>query len=93
VPVSDGTPSQLEVRFAPGWLSFLPGVWANYWVIQLADDYRYAVIGEPSRKYLWILSRTPSLDPQDNAIIRGLLQQQGYDPLKLQDEPQTGAPH
>jgi apolipoprotein D and lipocalin family protein len=87
-PVSKPVTSKLEVRFAPGWLSWLPGVWANYWVIQLADDYRYAVIGEPSREYLWILSRTPQIDPQDRAIISGLLQQQGYDPTKLQEEPQ-----
>jgi hypothetical protein len=46
------------------------------------------VIGEPNRQYLWILSRTPTLAPQDRAIINGLLQQQGYDPTKLQEEPQ-----
>lgn len=88
VPVGKSVTSKLEVRFAPGWLSWVPGVWANYWVIQLADDYRYAVVGEPSRKYLWILSRTPQLDPQDRAIISGLLQQQGYDPTLLKEEPQ-----
>jgi apolipoprotein D and lipocalin family protein len=88
VPVGAGVTSKLEVRFAPGWLSWVPGVWAPYWVIQLADDYRYAVVGEPGRQYLWILSRTPVLDPQDRAIINGLLQQQGYDPTRLQEEPQ-----
>jgi len=75
--------SRLEVRFAPKWLSFIKAVWAPYWVIQLADDYRYAVIGEPDRKFLWILSRTPTLNPQDEATIKGLLQQQGYDPTLL----------
>jgi apolipoprotein D and lipocalin family protein len=89
VPVAKGTvTSKLEVRFAPAYLSWINAVWAPYWVIQLADDYRYAVVGEPSREYLWILSRTPTLDPQDRAIISGLLQQQGYDPTKLQEEPQ-----
>jgi len=89
VPVAKGSVnSQLEVRFAPAFLSWINAVWAPYWVIQLADDYRYAVIGEPGRKYLWILSRTPTLNPQDRAIISGLLQQQGYDPTKLQEEPQ-----
>jgi apolipoprotein D and lipocalin family protein len=92
VPVGKPISSKLEVRFAPGWLSWVPGVWAPYWVIQLADDYRYAVVGEPNRKYLWILSRTPVLDPQDRAIINGLLQQQGYDPTKLTEEPQPQAP-
>jgi len=31
----------------------------KYWIIDLADDYSYAVVGHPNRKYLWILSRTP----------------------------------
>jgi len=89
VPVAKGTDTaKLEVRFAPAFLSWINAVWAPYWVIQLADDYRYAVIGEPGRQYLWILSRTPALNPQDRAIINGLLQQQGYDPTKLQEEPQ-----
>lgn len=90
VPVAKGTTtSKLEVRFAPSYLSWLNAVWAPYWVIQLADDYRYAVVGEPNREFLWILSRTPQLDAQDRAIINGLLQQQGYDPLKLKEEPQN----
>jgi len=89
VPVGPGTPSKLEVRFAPSWLSWVPGVWAPYWIIQLADDYRYVVVGEPNRQYLWILSRTPTLSAEDRALINGRLQQQGYDPLKLQEEPQT----
>lgn len=34
----------------------------NYWIIEVGDNYQYALVGEPSRKYLWILSRTPQLD-------------------------------
>jgi apolipoprotein D and lipocalin family protein len=55
----------------------------NYWVIDLDPQYRWAVVGEPKRKYLWILSRTPELDP---AIYQGILSrlpQKGYDPEKL----------
>lgn len=89
VPLGPGTPSKLEVRFAPAALAWIPGVWANYWVIQLADDYRYAVVGEPTRKFLWILSRTPVMDPADRALIETTLLQQGYDPAKLQEEPQN----
>lgn len=81
--------AKLEVRFAPGWLSWIPGVWADYWVIQLADDYRYAVVGEPTRQYLWILSRTPTLSAQDEAAILARLPQQGYDPARLQREPHS----
>jgi apolipoprotein D and lipocalin family protein len=56
------TRAKLEVRFAPAVLSFLPFVWGDYWVIGLADDYKWAVVGTPDRTYLWILSRTPDLD-------------------------------
>ncbi len=70
--------STLEVRFAPAWLSFLPVVWADYWVIDLADDYSWAAVGQPSRKYFWILSRKPQLD---EAIVQGIVERaerQGY---------------
>jgi len=56
-----GPPSQLKVRFAPAFLSFLSAVWGDYWVIDLAPDYSYAVIGGPKREYLWILSREPRM--------------------------------
>lgn len=54
-------PGQLRVRFAPAWLSFLPFVWGDYWVIDLAPDYSWVLVGAPSRDYLWILARTPTL--------------------------------
>jgi len=56
-----GPNAQLKVRFAPAFLSFLSAVWGDYWVIGLAADYGYAVVGDPSREYLWILSRTPTM--------------------------------
>ncbi|TAG27299.1 MAG: lipocalin [Burkholderiales bacterium] len=77
------TPPQLQVRFAPEWLSWLPFVWGNYWVIQLAPDYRYAVVGEPSREFLWILARDTQLSPADWSTIEARLKEQGYDPAKL----------
>ncbi len=79
----DGSYAKLKVRFAPAILSFLPFVWGDYWIIDLADDYSYAVVGEPARKYLWILSRTPALPP---ATLQGILARvapRGYDPGKL----------
>lgn len=56
-----GQPGALKVRFAPGWLAWLPWVWADYWVVELDPDYQWAVVGSPSRKYLWVLSRAPSM--------------------------------
>ena len=58
----EGSPGALQVRFAPGWLSWLPMVWADYWVVDLDPGYQWAVVGGPSRKYLWILSREPRMD-------------------------------
>jgi apolipoprotein D and lipocalin family protein len=53
--------ARLEVRFAPAILSFLSSVWGDYWIIGLGPEYTWAVVGTPSREYLWILSRTPAM--------------------------------
>jgi apolipoprotein D and lipocalin family protein len=84
----DGATDKLQVSFLPAFLRWLPIGWGNYWVIGLAPDYRYAVVGEPSREYLWILSRTPALAGQDRQAIDELLRVQGYDPAKLVATPQ-----
>jgi apolipoprotein D and lipocalin family protein len=70
--------SKLKVRFAPAFLSFLPMVWGNYWIIDLAPDYSYAVIGEPNREYLWVLARTPSLEENLLGGILERVKKQGY---------------
>ena len=80
-------PAKLEVRFAPAWLGFLPFVWGNYWVIELAPDYSYAVVGEPSREYLWILARAPEMDDATYARITAGLPALGYDAAKLVRNP------
>jgi apolipoprotein D and lipocalin family protein len=76
---AEDPPSKLEVRFAPPFLSIFPFVWGNYWIIDLAPDYTYAVIGEPSREYLWILSRTPVLGGDVYSAILERIRDQGYD--------------
>lgn len=73
-----GHPGRLEVRFAPGWLAWVPMVWADYWVVELDPEYRWAVVGGPSRKYLWILSRTPTMDRAQYDAIRARAAQRGY---------------
>ncbi len=82
-------PPQLEVRFAPQWLSWLPMVWGDYWVIQLAADYRYVVVGEPKREFLWVLARSTSLTDADWIAINTRLKEQGYDPAWLAREKHT----
>jgi apolipoprotein D and lipocalin family protein len=75
----DGPISKLEVRFAPAFLSFLPFVWGDYWILDLASDYSYAVIGEPDREYLWVLARSPKIDDQTLGEILERAKKQGYD--------------
>ncbi|XDZ32211.1 lipocalin family protein [Xanthomonas sp. NCPPB 2632] len=70
---------KLQVRFAPAWLSWVPLVWADYWVVALDDDYRWAMIGQPGRKYLWILSREPSLDRKTFEELKARAVSMGYD--------------
>ncbi len=76
-------PPQLQVRFAPAWLSWLPMVWGDYWVIQIAPDYRYVVVGEPQREFLWVLARETQLSASDWGAIEARLKEQGYDPARL----------
>lgn len=72
-----------KVRFAPAWLSFIPQVWGDYWILDLPGDYRYAVIGEPSRNYLWVLSRTAQLPDEDYDAAVSAAVRNGYDPTRL----------
>lgn len=51
----------------------------KYWIIDLAPDYRYAVVSHPNRKYLWILSRTARMDERDYAEICQRLKEKGFD--------------
>jgi apolipoprotein D and lipocalin family protein len=83
------SPAQLEVSFLPAWLRWLPVGWGSYWVLSLADDGRYAVVGEPTREYLWILSRTPQLRPEDDQRIRDFLLAHGYDLNRLESHRHT----
>lgn len=69
-------PGELEVSF---FLSF----YSPYKVLELADDYRYALVGSKNDKYLWILSRTPQLTPADESHLLQCAQQRGYDINKL----------
>lgn len=79
---------KLEVRFAPEWLSFLPLVWGDYWVIDIDPQYQVAAVSDPRREYLWVLSRTPQLDPKVYAEVLQRLKQQQFDIQKLELTPQ-----
>ncbi len=55
----------------------------KYWIIDLADDYSYAVVSHPNRKYLWILSRTPKMKDEVYKQILSRLKENGFDLSKL----------
>jgi apolipoprotein D and lipocalin family protein len=80
------TNAKLEVSFVRFlWRSWF---WGDYWVIGLDDDYAWAIVGHPERKYGWILSRTPSLDDATIDTIFGALRAQGYNPAAFEMTPQ-----
>ena len=75
-PVSDTNNSRLKVQF------FWPFK-GDYWLLALDDSYQYAMVGHPSKKYLWILSRTPEMS---DSVYRSLVEkaaQKGYDVSKI----------
>ena len=70
--------SKLEVSFVSffGWRPF----WGDYWIIGLDENYQWAIVGTPNRKYGWILSRTPELEQSILNKIYLILKEQGYNP-------------
>jgi apolipoprotein D and lipocalin family protein len=79
----DTSNARLQVRFAPGWLSLLPQVWGDYWVIGTGPDYSYAVIGNPAREFLWILSRVPQMPAVEYQQALEIARRNGYDVNRL----------
>jgi len=88
--VDTQTRAKLKGRFAPSWLSFLPAVWGDYWIIGLAPDYSWAVVGDPDRDYLWILARAPRLDDRSLAAARAAARDNGFDLDRLVTTSQSG---
>ncbi len=73
--------SKLEVSFV-SFLGIRP-FWGDYWILGLEENYQYAVVGDPSRDYGWILSRTPTMKQEDLEKCFSILREQGYDPDKF----------
>ena len=77
---SDG---RLEVTFVE-----VAGIWVwpaagDYWIIGLDPEYRWAVVGQPSREFAWILARSRSLDTQTLRDIHHILEREAYDTCEL----------
>lgn len=60
----------------------------NYWIIDLDKDYQYAIVSEPNRQYLWILSRSPQMEPQTVGMLKEKIREKGFDLAYLEMTPQ-----
>jgi apolipoprotein D and lipocalin family protein len=73
----DASNAKLEVTFLPQGLRWIPFARGDYWILRLDEDYTTALVGEPGRKYLWLLHRSPQMDPAmrnewlESARLRG----------------------
>jgi len=82
--VIDGrTNAKLRVSFAPRFLSVLPFVWADYWVLDLAHDYSRVMVGTPDRRHLWLMARKPSLSDAELSDFLSRAEEQGYNVGKI----------
>jgi len=90
-----GTTAVAEVRDpqAPAKLAIDFGNYlGEYWILEVAPDYRYAVVGHPSRDYLWILSRTPQLAEDDRSAILAHAEANGFETKRLEYTPEGPEP-
>ncbi|KAL8497691.1 hypothetical protein ACS0TY_021136 [Phlomoides rotata] len=84
--------AKLKVKFyVPPFLPIIP-VTGNYWVLFIDPDYQYAVIGEPLRKSLWILSRQSHIDEEVYNELVEKAKEEGYDVSKLRRTAHSDTP-
>ena len=72
-------------------LTFFYLLRGDHWVVGLDPDYRWALVGTPSRRRLWLMSRTPRLDPAEYDRAMAIAAAQGYDTARVRPTPQTAA--
>lgn len=78
--------AKLKVSFVSflGWRPF----WGDYWVIGLDEDYQWAIVGTPDRKYGWVLARAPAVDEDTMEKIFAILERNGYRRDVFEKSPQ-----
>ncbi len=64
-------------------VTFFWPFYGDYWIINLGNDYEYAVVGTPNRKYLWILNRTPQMDDKLFSKLKDYVKSKGFDVKNL----------
>lgn len=88
-PVDDSN-ARLKVTFLPKALRWLPFTSGDYWVLKLDAEYRHALVGTPNRKYLWLLSREPSVSDGTRKEYLAEAERQGFDLAALITPRHTG---
>ncbi|XP_059286550.1 temperature-induced lipocalin-1-like [Lycium ferocissimum] len=84
--------AKLKVKFyVPPFLPIIP-VTADYWVLYIDDGYQYVLVGQPSKKSLWILCRQTHLDEEIYNQLIEKAKEVGYDVSKLHKTPQSDPP-
>lgn len=74
--VQDSSQAKLLFKVTSGWVSWIPMLSADYWIIDLAEDYSHAAVATADGQYLWILARQPQLpDITYNGIVRRVARQ------------------
>lgn len=64
-------------------VSFFGPFWADYWVLERAPDYSWAIVGEPEGRYLWVLTRSESVTSEQRADLETRIRRLGYRPAEL----------
>ncbi|MHC6227822.1 lipocalin family protein [Pseudomonas sp. X10] len=83
-PQEPGHTDKLWIEFDNWFTRLVPGVAkGEYWVLYVDDRYRTALVGNPNRKYLWVLSRTPNVSAVEQEVLLAKARQQGYDTSRL----------
>lgn len=80
--VENSQNAKLEVSF------FGPFFMGDYWVLNHAEDYSWSIVGEPSGRYLWLLSRAPILSAEQKNDLFGKMKALGYDLSLLRETRQ-----
>jgi apolipoprotein D and lipocalin family protein len=91
-PVDDSN-AKLEVSFLPQGLRWIPFARGDYWILRLDDGYTTALVGEPGRKYLWLLHRAPHMDAATREEWLEFARMRGYDLDDLIFPSQSGRVH
>lgn len=89
----DTTTAKLEVTFLPQGLRWIPFTKGDYWILRIDDGYDTALVGEPGRKYLWLLHRQPQLPVATRDEWLEFARMRGYELDDLIFPAQSGKVH